>query len=334
MQSDVILPRFTEQIRSDFMPPQAGGGGGYSSVFQESLIDKLNDMGLQKSWSEPLFEHIDFFQWGLSVFLLVVCCFLFVKYRCNVTKLESSYLFLSQREFAHEENYSKRETIALYKGVLLERERIYQDIHDGIGSQLVKAIFSLRSNKSDSRTVINMLQSCLQDLRPVIDAQPESNVDIQTTVSGFCETQEFHLKGSGINISCQVGLESTVYEDSKVRLNVQRVLQESFSNMLKHSGATHIAIKLDLIDSHLVLTITDNGYGDRGVAFQALEQKSHFGPSGNRGIKGLGLRAADIGAEYSIHITESGTKVCLSIPVPVPAPGMNIDEYQPALGMK
>lgn len=288
----------------------------YDQLVRLRLIENLGGLGLAAGWHGLLFEGIHLLHLGMLAFLMVVGYMVVVKHRGNVTELENCHLLAQQREVELVEIHSKRELISRSEAKVLERERIYQDIHDGIGSQLVKAIFSLRSAGSDSSAVVDNLQACLRDLRLVIDAEPESDVDIQTTVFAFCVTQEVHLEGSKLALRYDVGFESTVYADAKVTLNVLRVLQESLSNTMKHSSATFIDINLKLSKSHLNLSITDNGGGDRRSAQQILDQQSAYGASGNRGITGLALRAADIGAKYTIDITKSGTKVCLSIPLP------------------
>lgn len=288
----------------------------YDQLVQLRLIDELSDLGMEVGWSGLLFENIHLLHLGMPAFLIVVGFMLVVKQRGNVTELENCYLLAQKREGELVEIHSERELVSISQTKMLERERIYQDIHDGIGSQLVMAIFSLRSSGGDSSAVIENLQACLRDLRLIIDAEPESDVDIQTTVFAFCVTQEVQLEGSDLELRYHVGFESTVYADPKVTLNVLRVLQESLSNTLKHSGATFVDIQLAISESHLNLTITDNGHGHCRPAHQILEQQTAYGVSGNRGLTGLALRAEDIGAAYTIDITESGTRVLLSIPLP------------------
>lgn len=217
--------------------------------------------GLEAGWSGLFFEHIHLRHLAIPPVLLLAGYILLVQHRKNVFELGNSKLFLEQREIELEQIHHKREVIALSEATLSECERIYQDIHDGIGSQLVKVIFSLRSAGPESAAVVHNLQACLQDLRLVIDAQTEANVDIQTTVFAFCVTQELHLEGSGLAISYYVGLESTAHTDPKVNLNVLRVLQESLNNTIKHSSATFIDVRLKLSEFHQTLTITDNGHG-------------------------------------------------------------------------
>lgn len=289
--------------------------GFHASAVQSLRIDDLTSSGLEMGWSGLLFEHIKFLHLGLPFLVIVAGHILIVTHRDNIIKLENSDLRLQQREIELQDIHSKRERLLSSEAKLLERERIYQDLHDGIGSQLITAIFSLRRSGSDSTAVVDNLQACLRDLRLVIDAQPESDIDIQTTVFAFCVTQELQLQGSGLKMSYDVGLESIVYSDPKVTLNVLRVLQESLSNTIKHSGATVIDIAVKVTGSHVRLTITDNGNGHHGPVCQSLEQLSAYGTSGNRGVTGLALRAADIGAKYTIQISGSGTQVALCIPL-------------------
>lgn len=285
---------------------------------QSRLVDRVIHSGLEDGWSGLLFEHIYLAHLGMPLLLMVLGYILLIQHRDNATDLENSRLHLgaSLRQQALDlmKIHRKHEVAELSKATSIERNRIYQDIHDGIGSQLIKAIFILRKNGTSSAGVVDNLQACLQDLRLVIDAHQESNVDVQTAVFVFCELQESHLQGSGLEINYDVGLETTVYADSKVNLNVLRVIQESLSNTLKYAGATSIRIEIKLSASELILSIADNGRNS-STGVQRLEP-SAYGYPGNRGVTGLALRAADIGGEYTIAITASGTKVRLSIPLP------------------
>ena len=277
------------------------------------LSDPLGSLLLEPGWTGLFFGRVYLLHLAMPFLLVAMASMLVSRYHDKVIRLGSSNLVLQRREIELKAIYHKREVSALSNATLVERERIYQDIHDGIGSQLVKAIFTLRNAEADSSAVVANLRACLNDLRLVIDSNPESDVDIQNTVFAFCVTQEQHLEGSGLVITYDVGVESTSYANPKVALNVLRVLQESLGNTLKYSGATHIDIKLTTTEDSLVLTITDNGHSRS--ALQLQEQICTYGASGKRGVTGLALRAADIGATYAIDITEIGTKVCLDIPI-------------------
>ena len=282
------------------------------------LIEKAGQPVAELGWTSLLFEHIYLSHMGMPVMLVIMGYILLVQHQKNVADLENSNVHLEaslkQRELELEKSHKERRVVARTEATLMERERIYQDIHDGIGSQLVKAIFSLRNTGAGSAAVEHNLQACLQDLRLIINASQEYSTDIQSAVFAFCATQEIHLEGSGLVINYDVGVETTVYAEPKVHLNVLRVLQESFSNTLKHSGATSIFIGVEVNASDLILSITDDGRNPS--ADELRQQQLTYGDPGNRGLTGLALRAADIGGKYTINITSSGTEVRLSIPLP------------------
>ena len=284
------------------------------------LIEKASRPAANLGWTSLLFEHIYLSHMGMPVMLIIMGYILLVQHKKNVADLENSSVYLEaslkQRELELEKSHKEHRVAARTEATLRERERIYQDIHDGIGSQLVKAIFSLRNTGAGSSAVEQNLQACLQDLRLIINASQEYTTDVQAAVFSFCVTQELHLAGSGLIINYDVGVEATVYAEPKVNLNVLRVLQESFSNTLKHSGATSIFVEVEINASDLILSITDDGR-KHSVGEQRLQQLT-YGESGNRGLTGLALRAAEIGGKYTINISSSGTEVRLSIPLPSP----------------
>ena len=282
------------------------------------MIDQLRQSDGQRGWAMLLFEHIYLAHLGMPLLLVVMGYILLIQHQANISALENSHLHLEatlqQRELDLEKIHQQMKVVARSEATLMERERIYQDVHDGIGSQLVKAIFSLRNSGPGLAAVEHNLQACLRDLRLVIDAHQAADSDVQSAVFSFCLTQELHLEGSGLTINYDVGDACTVYAEPRVNLNVLRVLQESLSNTIQHSGASEVLIKVVLDNTNLILSITDNGQNRSASAL--LQQYTLYGHSGNKGITGLALRAADIGGKYTIDITASGTKVQLSIPLP------------------
>src|SRR5262249_23045916 len=85
-----------------------------------------------------------------------------------------------------------------------------------------------------------------------------------------------------------------------------RIVQESLSNILKHSGATQAEIHLTVNESEVLLAVHDNGRG--------------FTPDGNGsgraglGLQGIAERARILGGEPAIHSAPGqGTTVMVRI---------------------
>ena len=81
-----------------------------------------------------------------------------------------------------------------------------------------------------------------------------------------------------------------------------RIIQESINNILKHSRAKNVAIKLEDDHDTLQITITDNG---KGFNTNIINDGS--------GLKNMELRAKLIHAEFSIQSKlEEGTKTIIT----------------------
>jgi len=86
-----------------------------------------------------------------------------------------------------------------------------------------------------------------------------------------------------------------------------RMLQESINNIIKHSDATHISVKLNNIEKLLTLAISDNGKG-----FDLKEKEKN---GGGAGLTNLKHRALLINATLTIHSAlGSGTSLTITLP--------------------
>ena len=79
------------------------------------------------------------------------------------------------------------------------------------------------------------------------------------------------------------------------------IVNESLSNVARHSGATRAWIEVTGDERGLTVSVRDNGRGFETGGVAAL---------GHQGLRNMGSRAADIGAMMDISSTpEQGTEV-------------------------
>ena len=92
-------------------------------------------------------------------------------------------------------------------------------------------------------------------------------------------------------------------------LQILRVLQESLTNVLKHSNArvVDIEVALEREPARLVLRIVDDGGGFVPGT-----------PNSGRGISGMQRRAQRIGAALDIAAGSDGTRITLAYPLKHP----------------
>ena len=94
--------------------------------------------------------------------------------------------------------------------------------------------------------------------------------------------------------------------DPKNSLHILRILQEAFTNIIKHTRATEIRLATHAENDHVLVTITDNGQG-----FILEEALKH----GGKGLSNQLRRAEAIGGEVRWHSTDAGTCFTLRLPV-------------------
>jgi signal transduction histidine kinase len=190
------------------------------------------------------------------------------------------------------------------RAALQERQRIMQDIHDGLGSQLVSSLALSERGALDSRQTSALLRECIDDLRLAIDSLAGTDDSFAIMAGNLRFRMEPRLRAAGITLKW----DSAALGDSAIvpaghTLTLLRILQEGLSNALKHARATEIVVTIGTNDHGLDIAVRDNGVG-----FDAHHVRM------GKGICGMEKRARGIGAVLEIDGTQ-GTTVQVSLPL-------------------
>jgi signal transduction histidine kinase len=96
-----------------------------------------------------------------------------------------------------------------------------------------------------------------------------------------------------------------------VELALFRILQESLTNVHRHSGSPTVEIEVEVEAEMVILAVRDAG---RGIPEQVLE---HFRETGTAGIglAGMRERVADLGGELRVQSNKEGTVLMATIPL-------------------
>ncbi len=263
-------------------------------------------------WYALAFEPIYLCHLGLPLLLLVVGYILLVQHQRSVDGVNNANQVLTrslvEREAELAASYEAQRRLAQVEAARLERDRIYQDVHDGIGSRLIATLYSVRESGPDAIDVEAQLQACIDDMRLVIYAHQDEEVDIQTCVFDYCLRLESQLEGGGLQLTYDIAEGEPLYLATGVRINILRILQEAVTNCIKHAGASALNVSLTIEACELVLEVLDNG---RGVD---VRSRKHAGGNG-KGLPGLAQRAAAIGGRCVVSNASPGTRVRLTLPV-------------------
>ncbi len=185
-----------------------------------------------------------------------------------------------------------------------ERKRLTRDMHDGLGSQLVQTLNVVRTTgRTDPVVVAGMLNHALEELRMTLDSLEPLEGDLPAILGTLRRRIAPALEAAGIELEWQVEEVPPVTVhgkgmESRGVMHLFRCLQEVFANILKHAGASRVAVRTWEEDGRAMLSVTDNGKG-LGEGFR----------DGGRGLNNIRLRAAEIGATVRFEDARPGTRV-------------------------
>ena len=160
------------------------------------------------------------------------------------------------------------------------------ELHDNIGQLLTLAKIQLQSaTKEKIQEVSTTITKGLTEVRALsklINPEAMSNIDLREAVQ--LEMDRFNRLNFIESTLEVLGKEKTIEQKSNVI--IFRILQEFFSNTIKHSRASKLKVRLNYGETDLLITAKDNGVG-----FISEEKKEGIG------LINIKNRAKLIGAE-------------------------------------
>jgi signal transduction histidine kinase len=101
---------------------------------------------------------------------------------------------------------------------------------------------------------------------------------------------------------------------SEIEIALFRILQESLTNVHRHSGSKKVEVRLTLNDSSVSLIVEDHGKGmSRDVLADFAESGTHVGV----GLAGMRERAKELGGTLELTSGKKGTRLQVVVPIPV-----------------
>jgi two-component system, NarL family, sensor histidine kinase UhpB len=196
-----------------------------------------------------------------------------------------------------------------------ERERIARDIHDELGSILVrlKIEATLMASKlpeqppalrEKARSIEALLDQAMgaasrvaRELRPGILKEFGLPAAIESLTEDF--SQHF-------GITCRVQCDDDLEPDAETSLALFRIVQETLTNVAKHAHASLVVVRLKREKGSIALELRDNG---RGISEADMAKPKSFG------LRGIRERVHSLAGEFSISPGEhGGTHIHLRVP--------------------
>lgn len=197
-----------------------------------------------------------------------------------------------------------------------ERISIARDLHDSIGHST--SVVSLYADVAKEALARGDDEATTEALELIKTTTSESMLELRRTVGALRASGEpSRVAASLANVGSvtDVGESVEVTKDIRVPERLPdvvdsaafRVIQESLTNIARHSTATHAHIKVGYGDGELWVAVTDNGDAD---------DSGEVADSGH-GIHGMRERASALGGTLEAGMGDEGFSVRASFPLEV-----------------
>jgi signal transduction histidine kinase len=204
-----------------------------------------------------------------------------------------------------------------------EHERIFRDIHDGLGAQIVEIAAMAEQLKSELPPPEEFLTESIQNewvqaimlsvyelrgsLREIVWLLNMENDSLEALIAYLRQETTRMLENASLNVSFSIDhtLPNDVNVHPDVRRNVVMAVREACANIVKHAGASAVEIDTHLADGTLTLTLRDNGFGF------VPENVRRF----SNGMKIMQKRMALCGGSMTLDSApNAGTTIVFSVP--------------------
>lgn len=197
-----------------------------------------------------------------------------------------------------------------------ERVRVSRELHDDTGQALT--LLLVRLQVVENMTTDERVRKELSELRELVVATLDGVRRLAVQL-GPSILDDLGLR-SGLEwladrVRVETGLEVELALSggdripSEVAVAVFRVAQEALTNVVRHAGAAHARVALDVSGGELSLTVSDDGKG-----FDVEAARAH--PTRSVGLFGMAERVALVNGSIDVHSRKgAGTRVSLRVPV-------------------
>ncbi|HLB49610.1 MAG TPA: GAF domain-containing sensor histidine kinase [Anaerolineales bacterium] len=202
-----------------------------------------------------------------------------------------------------------------------ERIRIAREIHDTVSQSLFGMTYSLdacikllpeqpATVKTELASLLNLTQATRDEVRQsILDIWPSELTaqrfasDLQRYVSEACRASQadfdIDIRGDFSNVP------------PRARRSLYRIAQEALTNVVKHAGAAHAQVCLDVFEGEAILAVRDDGRGfDPALAMAREFNRERFG------LHGIRERVISLGGSSEV-LSRPGAGTTLLVNVPL-----------------
>lgn len=275
-----------------------------------SVPCSIYDLMLQNNWVSPqgVYTH----PYAIIGLFVMFTYIMYGRYMGAIDEVEEVNASLAERLQTREAelatSYERLREVEHRQTISNERQRLTQDMHDGLGSSLVTALRVVESGRMSDAELGDVLKGCIDDLKLTLDSMESVEADLLLLLATLRFRLGPRLSTAGITLKWEVtDVPKLDWLDPRNALHVLRIFQEAFANILKHTRATEIRVGTALFGDEVLVTIDDNGHG--------FDVDYAMGESAGRGLHNQQRRAQAIDGAVSWTSGSAGTRFTLRLPL-------------------
>ena len=178
-----------------------------------------------------------------------------------------------------ERNFAQVAELRVEQVTEKERKRIAGDLHDDLGAKLLTIVHT-----SESERISSLAREALEEMRLSVRGLTGKPMRLADALADWRAETVMRLGQAGIEADWRSpGEEMDHLLPARGYVQTTRILRESVSNIIKHSGASHCKVRCAISDRQFGLTVQDNGRGistelegklDRGHGMASMKHRA------------------------------------------------------------
>lgn len=307
--------RAYEFVQSRIVPPRTAAGallGELSDASEQAM--RAGEAEAENSRRNALYRLFGVV--GLCVLLALLVARLSLRHASR-SELENALRFAEVAQARQDLQQLSARLLEIQEN---ERTRLSRELHDEIGQTLTALRIEISRARADLRTRPQAASERLEEARVLAEktVQTVRNISVLLRPSllddlGLEPALQSLIEDFGrrSGIRCTYSSQGLAEDlPDAHRTCLYRVVQEALTNCARHSGATHVEVRLQQLNGELQLAVADNG---RGFAADL-----HGVPQGKAGLGILGMRerAAALDGQLSLESAPGeGARILVRLPV-------------------
>jgi signal transduction histidine kinase len=263
---------------------------------------------MPKNFSEEVFLMV-----AVATFLIIFL--VMIVFFAVVTNQKRKFLYTKRMEDM--QNSFTRELLSSKVEIREETlKSVASELHDNVGHMVTLGLMHLNlmpaiSNQDEETQVQEARHQLNRALDSLRDISKTMNADIllQGGLTQAIDRQLNRLrKSSFYEVEFKTEGDEPVFKNEQHALIIFRIVQESITNIIRHSQAKKISILVKNDHDQLQVRTTDNGTGFPVKQTLTANDKG-------MGLRNMLTRAKLVGAAFDIESTEAGTTSTLIYPL-------------------